>query len=167
MFFSASRNLDRVRQQLVRIRTLATTGEPRLFTTAQCSAWCPSEHLDHIVKVSASIVNRLLQMDAPATKGISPLGRIILAVGRIPRGRGNAPKRLRGARISAADLHASVARLEEKLEMLSDVHLAEKRGPIVPHPRFGGLRPAQALRFTAVHNDHHLRIIEDILRRSG
>lgn len=165
MFFSASQNLDRVRRQLAQIRTLAAA-ESQLFTTAQCSAWCPSEHLDHIVKVSASIVNRLLQMDAPPTKGVSALGRIILAVGRIPRGRGNAPERLRGARLSAADLHASVAKLEEKLGLLSDVHLAEKRGPIVPHPRFGGLRPAQALRFAAVHNDHHLRIIEDILKRA-
>jgi hypothetical protein len=166
MFFSASQSLNRVRQQLAQMRAFADSGDPRLFATAQCSAWCPSEHLDHIVKVSESIVSRLLQMDAPATGGVSPLGRIILAVGRIPRGRGNAPERLRGARISAAELHASVVKLEGKIDLLSDVHLAETRGPIVPHPRFGGLRPGQALRFAAVHNDHHLRIIEDILRRS-
>lgn len=166
MFFSASSNLTRLRAQLTQMRTLADSGEPRLFCTAQCSAWSPAEHLDHTVKVSASIVNRLLQLDAPATPGVSPLGRIILALGRIPRGKGKAPERLRGERVSGTDLHASLAKLEEKIGLLSDAHLAEKRGAIVPHPRFGGLRPAQALRFAAVHNDHHLRIIEDILSGS-
>jgi len=166
MFPTASSSLTRLRRQLTQIRTLADSVEPRLFANAQCSGWCPAEHLDHIVKVSASIVNRLLQMDAPPTSGVSLIGRIILAVGRIPRGRGKAPERLRGARLSGADLHASVAKLEEKLDLLSEAHLAEKRGPIVPHPRFGGLRPGQALRFAAVHNDHHLRIIEDILKSS-
>ena len=149
------------------MRALADSGESRLFTVGQCSAWCPSEHLDHIVKVSAAIVNRLLQLDAPAAPGISLPGRVILAIGRIPRGKGKSPERVRGARVSSEELHASVAKLEEKLDLLSDVHLADKRGPIVPHPRFGGLLPGQALRFAAIHNDHHLRIIRDILGGSG
>ena len=148
------------------MRALADSGESRLFTVAQCSGWCPSEHLDHIVKVSTSVVNRLLQLDAPATPGISLLGRVILAIGRIPRGKGKSPERVRGTRVSSAELHASLIKLEEKLDLLSGVHLAEKRGAIVPHPRFGGLRPGQALRFTAIHNDHHLRIIRDILKGS-
>ena len=162
MFSSASRNLERLRGQITRIRTLADSVD--LDATCAVSGWCPSEHLDHTVKVSASIVNRLLQLDAPATSGISFLGRIIMTIGRIPRGRGKAPERLRGVRVTSADLNASLTKLEEKLSLLADAHLADKRGPIVPHPRFGGLRPNQALRFAAVHNDHHLRIIDDILK---
>ena len=159
---SASAHLARIREQLIRIRTLADS--PQLDATCAVSAWCPSEHLDHIVKVSASVVNRLLDLDAPASKGASLLGRIIMTIGRIPRGRARSPERLRGARVSAVDLHAALAKLEGKLALLSDAHLAETRGAIVPHPRFGGLRPGQALRFTAIHNDHHLRIIDDILK---
>src|SRR5688500_18162377 len=139
MFPSASANIARLRGQLARIRTLVDSTGSRLDATCAVSGWCPSEHLDHIMKVSASIVNRILQLDAPATTGISFVGRIIMTIGRIPRGRGKAPERLRGARASAAELQASVKKLEEKIDLLSDVHLAEKRGAIVPHPRFGGL----------------------------
>jgi hypothetical protein len=57
-----------------------------------------------------------------------------------------------------------LTKLEGKFDELTAGHLADARGPIVPHPRFGGLRPAQALRFAAVHMDHHLRIIADIVR---
>jgi hypothetical protein len=164
VFFTADGSLRRVRVQLATIRELLSAREEHLHVTAVCSGWCPAEHLDHVIKVSASIVNRLLQADAPRSGGVSMLGRIILAAGRIPRGKGKAPERLRGARVSGEELHAALARLEEKIAQLAAEHLAESRGAIVPHPRFGGLRPGQALRFAAVHNDHHLRIIDDILK---
>ena len=166
MFFTAGQSLNRIRVQLNDMRRLADGPEQHIFATSMLSAWTPSEHLDHLVKVSASIVNRLLQLDAPRVdRPVSALGRIILAVGRIPRGRGNAPERLRGARVTPAELHAGLTKLEGKLDELTDPHLTDTRGPIVPHPRFGGLCPSQALRFAAVHNDHHLRIIADILGR--
>lgn len=165
MFFNAAQSLERLHGQLAAMRTLADSPERDLFAESRHSAWTPSEHIDHLVKVSASIVNRILQPDAPRCEtSVSALGRIILVCGRIPRGRGKAPERLRGARVAGAALHAGLTKLEGKLDELSDTHLADSRGAIVPHPRFGGLRPAQALRFAAVHNDHHLRIIADILR---
>lgn len=165
MFFSAQSSLDRIRQQLAAMRALADSADGQLFAASRLSAWTPAEHLDHLTKVTASVVNRLLQQDAPRVDApLSVLGRIILALGRIPRGRGRAPERLRGARASAAELHASLTKLEGKLDELEEAHIAETRGAVVPHPRFGGLRPSQALRFVAIHNDHHLRIIADILR---
>jgi hypothetical protein len=164
MFFTAGKSLDRMHRQLAAMRTLADSPERDLFAESRISAWTPSEHLDHLIKVSASVVNRILQSDAPhSDKRLAPLAHVILVLGWIPRGRGKAPERLRGARVAGADLHAGLTKLEGKLDELSEPHLADSRGPIVPHPRFGGLRPAQALRFAAVHNDHHLRIIADIL----
>ena len=166
MFFSASRSLERMRSQLAELRRLADGPERDLFAESRISAWTPAEHVDHLVKVTASIVNRILQLDAErVTAPLRPIGLVILAVGRIPRGRGKSPERLRGARVTASELHAGLTRLEGKLDELSAAHLADSRGPIVPHPRFGGLQPSQALRFAAVHLDHHLRIIADILRR--
>lgn len=166
MFFTAATSLDRVRRQLGDMRTLADSPETALFAQSRLSAWTPSEHMDHLIKVTASIVNRILQLDAPRVDAsVSALGRIILAVGRIPRGRGRAPERLRGARVGAAELHAGLTKLEGKIDELTAPHLDDLRGAIVPHPRFGGLRPSQAMRFAAVHNDHHLRIIAEILAR--
>ena len=167
MFFSTARNLDRVRRQLAVMRAHAERAEGQLFATAPFSAWTPSEHLDHSIKVSASIINRLLQLDAPrGDRGISTVGRIVLALGRIPRGKGKAPERLRGARTTAADLHAGIEKLDGKIALLTAEHLVSARGGVVPHPRFGDLAPAAALRFVAIHNDHHLRIIDDILAHS-
>lgn len=163
MFFSTTASLTR---QLPRIRHLIDG--PDLLTESPVSAWTPSEHLDHILKVSTAMLTRLHNLEDPKrpSRGISPLGRLILTLGRIPRGAGRAPERLHGMRATAEDLRASLARYESLLTTLQPAHLEKRRGPIVPHPRFGGLNPAQTLRFAAVHNDHHLRIIRDMLRNA-
>jgi hypothetical protein len=163
MFFTAAASLARLRGQLRQMRALADS--PQLFAESRLSAWTPSEHIDHLTKVTTSIVRRLLQPEAERVdKPFQLLGRVILAAGWIPRGRGKAPERLRGVRVDAAELHASLTTLEGKLDELTPQQIDDQRGPIVPHPRFGGMRPSQALRFAAVHNEHHLRIIADILR---
>jgi hypothetical protein len=165
MFFSAAGSIDRMRRQLQELRALVDAPDERLFAESRHSAWTPGEHADHLIKVTASVVNRILQADAPRVDApLKALGRLILAVGRIPRGRGKSPERLRGMRVTREELHAGLTKLEGKFDELTAGHLADARGPIVPHPRFGGLRPAQALRFAAVHMDHHLRIIADIVR---
>lgn len=164
MLFTAAGSLRRMRAQIAEMRRLADRPEGELFAAAPLSQWTPSEHIDHSIKVAASIVLRLLQSDPP--RGERPLsipGRLVLALGYIPRGRGRAPEKLRGARLAGPELHASLTKLEGKLALLAADHLAAARGPIVPHPRFGDLVPAQALRFAAVHGDHHLRIVKDIL----
>jgi hypothetical protein len=35
------------------------------------------------------------------------------------------------------------------------------------HPYFGGLTPAEWLRFIPVHHHHHLKIVRDILAKAG
>lgn len=157
--------LDRVRAQVAELRTFADKPEADLCATAPFSKWSPSEHLDHAIKVMASIVNRLLDTEAP--RGERPLtfiGRLVLLLGWIPRGVGKAPERVRGTQCNSADLHAALAKLEGKLALLTAQHLDDTRGRIVPHPRFGDLVPTVALRFTVIHTRHHLRIVEDILK---
>lgn len=166
MIYSPARSLTRFRNQLAAMCRLIDG--PGLLAESPISAWTPAEHLDHLVKVGTAMVDRLLQPDVKSlTRGISPLGRLILVLGRIPRGAGKAPERLRGARVTPDELRASLDQLERLLTTLDGTHLDGKRGAIVPHPRFGGLTPAQTLRFAAIHNDHHLRIIEDVLRRAS
>ncbi len=151
--------------QMEEMARIAALDERALFADSNVSAWTPAEHLDHLIKVSSSIVQRLLDLDAPAgPRGISPLGRLILLLGRIPRGRGKAPERLRGTRATAPELLAALERLRARIAQLEDPHLAHARGCIVPHPKFGGLNPSQALRFAVLHNEHHFKIVRDILR---
>lgn len=162
---STPRILTRLNAQVDELRRRSSLGDAELAKSCGVSGWTPAEHLDHLIKVSSSIVRRLLDLEAvPLPSGINPVGRLILFLGRIPRGKGKAPERLRGTKVTAAELLASLDRLRADVERLQDAHLSRKRGPVVPHPRFGGLTAAQAIDFTVLHNRHHLQIIDDILK---
>ncbi|HEX8617000.1 MAG TPA: DinB family protein, partial [Thermoanaerobaculia bacterium] len=165
MFFE--KGLVRVRRQLVEMRRLASLPEAQLFAVTSVSAWTPSEHLDHSLKVATWIVQRVLDPAPERGRPFSFIGLLILWSARIPRGRGKAPERVRGARATREELMAAIDSLEAHLARLNASLLERKRGPIVPHPMFGSLTPPQALRFAAVHTDHHLRIVKDVLRSSG
>jgi hypothetical protein len=159
-----ARALQRLREQIDELRRLAALDEGALFATSTVSAWTPAEHADHLIKVCTSVVQRLLDARPPAElKRLNVIGRLILLAGRIPRGRGRSPERLRGARVSAAELLESLQRLEAGIEQLNESILSAKRGRVVPHPYFGGLDPLQAIRFAVIHNRHHLLIINDVL----
>ena len=160
--------LSRLRAQLADLRAVADKPEAQLCAAASFSKWTPSEHIDHTIKVAASIVNRLLQADAPrGERSLTFVGRLVLLFGWIPRGIGKAPARVVGTPCSAADLRASIDKLEGKIDLITAEHLDDARGGIVPHPRFGDLVPSVALRFTAIHTRHHLRIVEDILKAAA
>ena len=155
---------SQIRTQIERMRGLARS--PELFARDErVSAWSVAEHLDHLYKVSLSIVRRLAEEGVqPSPKGVSFLGRAVLWSGWIPRGRGKTPERLGGKPCTAEDLEHSLEKLERAVEALPAGAAASSRGAIVPHPKFGGLTPPQALRFLVVHTAHHLRIVGEIVR---
>ena len=156
--------LARIREQLERIGALCGDTEERLFkTNERVSAWSPAEHVDHLLKVTKSIIDRLPSEEA-VPRGISFVGRVILALRWIPRGRGRAPEKLTGKRATPSERQARLARVTVAVEAVDAAAVDATRIRNVPHPRFGGLTPAQALRFVTVHTEHHLKIVRDILR---
>jgi len=157
--------VSRLQEQVSELRRLSSLPDAQLFATCGLSHWSPSEHLDHSVKVLSSIVGRLLQLDAEPGRRLSFLGNLILLFRWIPRGRGRSPRRLRGTRATREELCAALDVLASQLEQLEASHLEPRRGRVVPHPRFGGLTPPQALRFAAIHTHHHLKIVADLLRQ--
>jgi hypothetical protein len=86
------------------------------------------------------------------------IGRLVLLTGWIPRGRGKAPEKLRGAVCSAEDLKARLVELDELIDRIA-AEPPRNGDPVVRHPFFGGLSFRQALRFLAIHTDHHLKIV--------
>ena len=159
---AAVAELARIREQLQRIRTLSS--DERLFVTKDgVSGWCPGEHFDHLLKVTSSILKRIPSTDV-LPNGISLPGRLSLALGWIPRGIGKAPERVKGVRCTDTELAGLLANVESLLDAADTTAIDAARSPNVPHPVFGGLTPTQALRFVAVHNEHHLKIVRDILR---
>lgn len=153
----------RLRAQLERMRALARS--PQLHARSErVSGWSVGEHLDHMARVSMSVLRRLAQESVePAPKGINLMGRLLLALRWIPRGLGKAPSRFHAVPCTAAEIEESLTALERAFGALPPGALSRTRGPIVPHPRFGPLDPEQALRFVVVHHDHHLKIVDDVL----
>jgi DinB superfamily len=159
--YPADASLARIREQLLRMRAIVQS--PRLLDAKQSiSNWSPAEHIDHSVKVALSIVNRLTKPE-PVERPLSFLGRAVLYCNWIPRGRGRSPAKLHGARETPLVLETALTKLEERLASVSAADVDAARMPVVPHPRFGGLTPQQALRFLAIHTEHHLKIVAEIL----
>ncbi|HVG22778.1 MAG TPA: DinB family protein [Thermoanaerobaculia bacterium] len=153
--------LARIRGQLERVRALC--GDGRLFdVNARVSRWSPAEHFDHLLRVTISVVDRLSSPESLPGK-ISLVGRTILAIGWIPRGKGRAPERLAGKRTSHDVLQRALEKVTAAVGAIDAAAVDAARHRNVPHPRFGNLTPSEALRFTRVHNEHHLKIVRDIL----
>jgi hypothetical protein len=154
--------LARIREQLERVRSLFD--DQRLFAVDErVSGWSPAVHADHLLKVTKSIVDRLPSEEA-VPRPLSFIGRCLLALRWIPRGRGRSPERLAGKECTIEELQSRWSRVSEALAAVDPAAVDRARIRNVPHPRFGGLTPSQALRFAAIHNEHHLKIVRDVLR---
>ena len=85
---------------------------------------------------------------------------LILFIKRIPRGKAKAPKTARPeGNQSPEDLRNRIPGLKEKLAGLTKLHPNAN----FKHPFFGSLNLKTTIRFLFVHNQHHLKIVQDIL----
>ena len=153
-----ARQLDRVEALLAEEPDATPVRAPRV------SGWSVAEQLDHLLKIVHAQIGRMFER-RQSRRGINLPGRVVLAIGRIPRGVGKSPEAVRGAPASRDELRDALTSARAKLDSLAaDPELCAERRPLVGHPYFGGLTPREALRFLAIHTDHHLRIVERIRR---
>lgn len=157
-----SSSLAGVRRELDRLEPWLATADLARRRDA-VSKWCLGEQIDHTLKVAASILERLGQVGKEPKTPISLVGRLVLLVGWIPRGVGKAPEASLGVLRSAPELSAALAHVRGLVDRLAGApERLDHRRRTVRHPRFGGLTPAQALRFVEIHTRHHLKILRDI-----
>ena len=97
--------------------------------------------------------------------GPTLVGRLVLASGRIPRGRAEAPERTVPAGLELGEVRDGLERARARfLGLQSKLPALAASRSTFRHPILGNLRPRQWLRFIQVHHDHHRRIIDDIRR---
>jgi len=86
---------------------------------------------------------------------------IVLKTGKIPRGKAKAPQIVVPKdTISKTQLLANLEQTRKlvlELETISKEHYFE-------HPFFGKLKRNDTIRFLEIHTNHHLKIIEDIIK---
>lgn len=153
-------------------RALRQASDPALrgVSALSVSAWSVGDHLEHLSMANERIVawmERACAGDADLHAGGGPnlLGRIVLLVGAFPRGRGKAPDPTVPKGMDAEELVASSRRLKARVEALeSSLPRLRAARATRNHFAFGDLSAAQWLRFAVIHNNHHQRIIRDILR---
>jgi len=155
------------REVLSQIDTLVAIAEdpgPFPVATTDVSGWSALEHAEHMAQSDTASLH---QLEAALERDGGPrfklAGRVILAIGWIPRGAGKAPAGTRPEARDRLEVAAALRSIRERIAALDDRldEIAAGRGR-ASHPIFGGLTPARWLRFLKIHHHHHLKIVADI-----
>jgi uncharacterized damage-inducible protein DinB len=149
--------------------------EPVHWTAAPLvSAWSVGQHLEHLARSDRAIaaaVEATLDGSHPQVEaGGRPswTGRLVLATGFIPRGRGRAPALTTPAAATPAEVAGMLDEARRRLASLAPrLGAVERCRATVPHPALGRFRPTEWLRFVAVHHRHHGKIILAIRRAAA
>jgi hypothetical protein len=138
------------------------------------SGWSVAQHVDHLAVANLSCLRAAVLLlegeDERIVSTGSPTmaGRKVLTLGRIPRGRAQAPDGTEPAPDPA--LEEVRVRLDEGRilfeRLRADPEAVASAPGRIPHPLLGPFTAAQWVRFTAVHVRHHLAIVGDVLQRS-
>ena len=154
------RSLSAIRDQLEEFRRLAFDSDFHHLTPR--SQWSISQHVDHCLLVMKAAMERLHD-PKPTSRKKTLVGHVILAIGWIPRGRGKAPELVRGTLRDPKEVVSAISEIERQTSTHPAAALANRNLRILKHPYFGGLTAEETLRFVAIHNRHHLKIIKDMV----
>lgn len=134
----------------------------------EISGWSVGHHLQHLVTVNDLIVQRIISCiegTAPAdTPPMDYRARIVFLLGRIPRRKVRAPRIVLPKEERIPFLETDLREVRDRLELLRP-RLPEirKSRTRTPHPILGGFTAAQWINYISIHNEHHLRIVREIL----
>lgn len=117
--------------------------------------------IDHSLKVLNNVCIAVKSSD-PKTykKNMKFLGKLLLFLGKFPRGKARAPKHvLPPETITKQDLISQVVDAKNNIETIASL----PQNAYFKHPMFGHINTKRVTRFLEVHTKHHLKIIDDIL----
>ena len=138
------------------------------------SGWSAAQQIQHVLLANkwalSSIVAMLLGRGDFAESGRKNLlGTILLRLGRIPRGKAEAPEAARpDPGVPASELLASLQKQRGYLARITEKHdevpaLKQRFN----HPILGDFSASDGICFVRVHTSHHLKIVDEILTAAG
>lgn len=120
-------------------------------------------HLEHsllaLVKMISAVEN---SNPADYKKEFSLKRLIVFTLGKIPRGKANAPESVKpGGETSTETLKPLIEKARQKAEAFEKLSVDK----FFKHPVFGDLQVKQARRMIGIHTSHHIKIINDIINK--
>lgn len=146
-------------QTLSTIESYIPQGDQQQMSISKVNvAW----HLDHSLKVINAVINSMQNSDPSMYKNnFTLLGRVVLTLNYIPRGKGKAPKYVVASKIiTEQDINAQLAEARQKIAVIPKLD----KNAYFKHPIFGNINTSRVIRFLDAHTNHHLKIVKSILK---
>ena len=121
------------------------------------------KHIYHSLKTIAQIVTASKKTNPKTYQWKFNLNRLFILdlLNKIPRGKAKAPKIVHPkGEITMNSLVVHLEKVKENLNYWNDLN----KNAFFPHPYFGNLNKKSTEKFLVVHTNHHLMIINDILK---
>ena len=128
----------------------------------EVSKWSVGMHVQHCCLATIAVCESLVASEPPVPRSsFSLVVSAIFLTGRIPRGRGKSPEQaIPRDQIWTNEMEGLLLDSERRLEAARQV----SRDHWYRHFAFGVLDRDRTLKFIGIHNRHHIRIVQDILR---
>ena len=119
-------------------------------------------HIDQSLKVINNVIIALQKSNPNTYKNdISLLGKVMFKLGFFPRGKAKAPKHVKPPEVILKEdliLQVNLAKTNIRTIVSLDKNAYFK------HPLFGNINTKRVNRFLLIHTNHHLKIINDVLK---
>lgn len=131
-------------------------------TNASVSKASVGWHIEHSLKVLTQIIDAVEKSDPNTYKWRFNLkSTLVLSFNKIPRGKGKAPKTvLPEGNITHDTLKHHVEKTRFMMNKIENLH----PNHYFKHPYFGDMNLKPTKKFIAIHTNHHLKIIKDIIK---
>ncbi|MNK19055.1 hypothetical protein D3C87_372730 [compost metagenome] len=151
--------MDKIEIQLQKIESLLSKID---VTNAKLSKASVGWHLEHLLLILNSSLKGLTMTNPNDYNPKFSLKKFVfLNFGLIPRGKIRAPKQFFPLEIPTKESISKLLNLaKERLQSVES--LPEKS--FITHPFLGDFDKKTTLRFLWLHSNHHLKIVEDILK---
>lgn len=118
-------------------------------------------HLEHSLLALIKMISAVEQSNPADIKKKFNLKRsLVLMLGKIPRGKANVPDSVRpGEAINRSTITGLIEKARQKAELFEEL----SPDKFFTHPVFGDVQVNQARRIIAIHTNHHIKIINDII----